>query len=108
MSDQKKNDWTPLAPDIAAWIGIPFWAMVFLAVAFLPWRALAVAFLIAIGLGIIGIVLLFLARLPLYRQKRFFVFGPKHLDAAHRKLYQAAYAFVWISVFLLLLLKLTR
>jgi hypothetical protein len=38
----------------------------------LPW--------IAGALGFIGAVLLFFARLPLYRQRRFFAFGPRQLD----------------------------
>jgi hypothetical protein len=48
--------------------------------------------------GVIGIVLLFLARLPLYRQRRFLTFGPRELDQSHRRLYWLAYLFVVVSM----------
>lgn len=51
----------------------------------------------------IGIVLLFLARLPLYRQRRFFAFGPKLLDESHRRLYRWAYRFICLGGLLMLL-----
>jgi len=51
-----------------------------------------------LGLGCFGIVLLFLARLPLYRQCKFLTFGPRELPAFHRKLYWLAYLFVVASV----------
>jgi hypothetical protein len=50
-----------------------------------------------------GVVLLFLARLPLYRQRRFFAFGPKLLDESHRRLYRWAYGFICLGGLLLLL-----
>ena len=52
--------------------------------------------------GVVGVVLLFLARLPLYRRGQFLVFGPRLLDAPHRRLYYWAYVFVAISLLLLL------
>src|SRR5687768_10146566 len=48
-----------------------------------------------------GIGLLFLARLPLYRQRRFFTFGSSALDAPHRRLYRWAYGFIVGGVVLL-------
>jgi hypothetical protein len=54
-----------------------------------------------LGIGSLGIVLLFFARLPLYRQRRFLTFGPRELPAFHRKLYWLAYLFVVASVLLL-------
>lgn len=62
----------------------------------------ATLFIVAMALGIIGVVLLFLARLPLYRQRRFFAFGPRHLTGIHKKLYYTAYAFIIPSVILLI------
>jgi len=62
---------------------------------------------VAVGLAIIGIVLLFIARLPLYRQRRFFTLGPGALDEPHRRIYRWAYRFIAASVLLLLLLYLT-
>ena len=55
-----------------------------------------------LGCGVIGIVLLFFARLPLYRQRRFWTVGPRELDRFHRKLYKLAYVFVVLSILLLL------
>ena len=60
------------------------------------WSSLAVATL--------GVVLLFFARLPLYRQRRFFTFGPGALPPGHRKLYNAAYAVIVPSVIFLAIL----
>jgi len=54
-----------------------------------------------LGLGLLGIILLFFARLPLYRQSRFWTFGPGALPAFHRKLYWLAYAVVIAAVLLL-------
>ncbi len=52
--------------------------------------------------GVVGLVFLFLARLPLYRQRQFFAVGPRLLDTTHRRLYWLAYGLVAVSVFLLL------
>jgi hypothetical protein len=60
----------------------------------------------ALALATIGTLLLFAARLPLYKQRRFFVFGPRELDEKHRQLYWRAYKFIGASVGLLLLLLL--
>ncbi len=57
---------------------------------------------VAIVIAAVGITMLFFARLPLYRQRKFLTFGPKELDARHRKLYWVAYCSIGISVYLLL------
>jgi hypothetical protein len=54
-----------------------------------------------LGIGSLGIVLLFSARFPLYRQRKFLTFGPRELPASHRKLYWLAYLFVVACVLLL-------
>lgn len=59
---------------------------------------------VALAFGTVGTVLLFLARLPLYRQQRFFTFGLHALDESHRRLYRWAYRFIGISLLLMLLL----
>src|SRR5437763_194788 len=56
---------------------------------------------VAVLAGALGVLLLFLARLPLYRQRQFFTFGPRLLGAAHRRLYWLSYCFVGVSVLLL-------
>jgi uncharacterized membrane protein YidH (DUF202 family) len=61
-------------------------------------------FLMALALAVIGIILLFLARLPLYRQRRFFTFGPKTLPTRNKRMYWVAYGFIGSSMFVMLLL----
>ena len=58
-------------------------------------------FWLGLTAGMIGIVLLFFARLPLYRQRRFWTFGPRELDNCHRRLYWLAYVVVLVSIGLL-------
>jgi len=53
--------------------------------------------------GISGSILLFFARMPLYKQRRFWTFGPCELPSLNRKLYWLAYLFVAASVLLLLI-----
>jgi hypothetical protein len=50
----------------------------------------------ALGVGFLGIVILLLARLPLYRQHRFWSFGPRHLPRKHRLFYWLAYATILV------------
>ena len=54
-----------------------------------------------LGFGFSGIVLLFFARFPLYRQGRFWTFGPGALSGFHRKIYWLAYIAVVIAILLL-------
>jgi len=63
---------------------------------------------VGVAAGVFGIVLLFLARLPLYRQRRFWTFGPRELDRFHRGLYWLAYLVVLVSIglFVIVWLKL--
>ncbi len=49
----------------------------------------------AAGLAAVG--LLFAARLPLYRRRCFWTFGPRRLDRMHRRLYWLAHALVVAS-----------
>ena len=58
----------------------------------------------AVALGAVGVVLLFFARLPLYQARRFRQIGPGGLDARHKRLYQWAWGFLGLSIFLLSLL----
>ena len=59
---------------------------------------------VAVAVALLGVVLLYYARLPLYRQGRFFNFGSHLLDAPHRRLYRVAYCFIFVAVFLLVIL----
>ncbi|HWB01943.1 MAG TPA: hypothetical protein VG796_02895 [Verrucomicrobiales bacterium] len=62
-------------------------------------------FLFASGVAIAGWIMLFVARLPLYRQRRFFAFGPAALDTKHRRLYWRAYKVIGCGAAILLLLN---
>jgi hypothetical protein len=104
----KKSDWY-VPPDWACLFGLWFVlpAEVILTSCLLPaLRQLKGAdavdvFYGGLALGCFGIVLLFLARLPLYRQRRFWTFGPSALPKLHRKLYWLACLLVGASVLLL-------
>lgn len=56
---------------------------------------------IGFALALVGVLLLCLARLPLYRQGCFLTFGRKDLDEPHRRLYLWAYRLIIPSVCLL-------
>jgi hypothetical protein len=53
---------------------------------------------VGLAAGAVGAVLLFFARLPLYRQRRFFAVGRRSLDPLHRRLYWIAYLCVGAGV----------
>lgn len=52
---------------------------------------------IAAAIGVAGSSLLFWARLPLYREHRFLKTGPRHLDQKHKRIYWAAWMFLFAS-----------
>lgn len=54
-----------------------------------------------LGAGVLGAILLFVFRRPLYQQRRFWTIGPMPLDRNHRRIYWLAYLFVAASVLLL-------
>jgi hypothetical protein len=54
-----------------------------------------------LGAGSLGTILLFAARLPLYKQRRFWTIGPMQLDRKHRRIYWLAYIFVAAGLLLL-------
>ncbi|MFA6544595.1 MAG: hypothetical protein WCS99_09240 [Limisphaerales bacterium] len=60
--------------------------------------------LLTFGLVLVGVLLLFFARLPLYRQRRFLTFGPGQLAGVHRRLYFAAYVCLGFGVVMMLAL----
>jgi hypothetical protein len=55
----------------------------------------------ALGFAVTGILLLFFARLPLYRQRKFWTVGPRALDLIHRRLYWTSYVFLVLGIGLL-------
>jgi hypothetical protein len=54
-----------------------------------------------LGTGETSTVLLFIAQLPLYKQRRFWTIGPTNLDRRHRRIYWLAYIFLAASLLLL-------
>jgi hypothetical protein len=103
------KDWAPLPPDMVA---LTFTPIIIIAVTLLTTNLLWLVlrggvlsvFLTAIATGVLGVALLLFARLPLYRRGQFFSFGPRMLDAPHRKLYWRAYGLVVLSVLLMVAL----
>lgn len=47
-----------------------------------------------LALSTAGLILLFIARLPLYREKRFFVWGARALPETSRRYYRWAYCLI--------------
>ena len=67
-------------------------------------RGNPVIFGVALLLAVVGVVLLFIARLPHYRQGKFWSFGPSALPEKNRKLYRIAYWFIGAGVIIMVLL----
>jgi len=109
-NDQEKKNGSHFPPDVGA-IGSFFFIMfaVLYATCGLSWakaRGDTTLFNLAVFLGGIGAVLMLIARMPLYRQRRFFTLGPSSLSGIYRKLYFTAYFFIVPSIVLLVLLLL--
>jgi len=101
-----KSDWA-FPMDMAAQVFIPIFSILAFLLAVPVYntsRGDPTLFIVAVVMGLIGTGLLFVARLPLYRQRKFFSIGPRELDARHRKLYKAAYFFIVPSIVLLVLM----
>lgn len=100
---KKSSNWY-VPPDLAMFLIIPSIAilasMLLPVLAYIQRAEILDLFYVALGLGGAGSILLFFARLPLYRQHRFWTFGPGELPGFHRKLYWFAYLFVITSVLL--------
>ncbi len=77
-------------PDLQAVLGIP----VLITLTFFSWllsvhgTTCICAAAASFGIGVLGAALLFLAKLPLYRQGRFFTFGIKVLPESSHTLYR--------------------
>jgi len=102
----KKSDWK-FPADLAVLSGLPVLVIAYLVGSFFSLidrlngvNAVAL-FWTGLGLGSLGVALLFFARLPLYRQRQFLTFGPKALPAFHRKLYWSAYLSILAGMLLL-------
>lgn len=66
-------------------------------------------FILSLALSCTGVVLLFFARLPLYRQRIFFTIGPAALPQTHKRIYRLAWSFIATAALIMLLMNvLTR
>jgi len=63
---------------------------------------------ISLGVAVVGVCLIFYAKVPLYRQRRFFTFGSGALPEGRRPFYHWGYRCVTFAVALLLCLVLSR
>ena len=113
MQDNKRklSDWY-IPPDILFIYGLTFIAVPIAVLVSMSLPLLSKAkgtgdatlLYVSLAIGTVGILLLFFARLPLYRERRFFTFGSRALDDHHKRLYRWAYRFIGICVFLLVCL----
>ena len=71
----------------------------------MPWIC---CYSIGLGAAAFGVALIFYAKLPLYRQRRFFTFGGRALPEGRRLFYRWGYRCVAFAVALLLCLLLSR
>jgi hypothetical protein len=111
--NKKGSDWR-LPEEVLGFLGSIFFLPVIAAIAVLSAMLLPSItslqrmditrlFWVGFAAGISGVILLFFARLPLYRQRRFWTFGPRELDRFHRRLYWSAYLVVLASIGLLVI-----
>jgi hypothetical protein len=106
MTKRNSNWYVP--PDLLGllglWVVMPCVAvlagLLLPAVARLKTADVRVLYGFGLGAGAIGAVLLFMARLPLYRQRRFLTVGPGQLDRKHRRIYWLAYIMLAASLLL--------
>ena len=104
--NKRDPDWCYVPPAALPFLVIPCIAvlagMLLPTVARLKTAEITTLYGIGLGLGALGALLLLFARFPLYRERRFWTAGPRQLDQKHRRLYWLAYAFVAVSLLLLL------
>ncbi len=88
------RDWMLLLPLGFGPVIVGLLMLVFLRVLAYSRENTSLLLLIAFASALIGIALLFIAKLPLYRQGRLFTFGSNALSRRHQSLYLAAYMFL--------------
>jgi hypothetical protein len=107
-----------LWPPADQWIGV--WGLLIIAVVGIvttcvldffmrltgmPWIC---CYFIGIGVAAVGVSLIFYAKLPLYRERRFFTFGPGALPEQRRPFYRWGYTCALLGALLLACLLLSR
>ena len=63
---------------------------------------------ISLAVAVVGVSLIFYAKIPLYRKRRFFTFGSGALPESRRPFYRWGYRCIILAVALLLYLLLSR
>ena len=104
--NKRDPDWCYVPPGAVPFLLIPFIAVLagvlLPVVARLKTTEVGTVYGIGVAAGIVGALLLPVARLPLYREQRFWTVGPRKLDRKHRCFYWSAYACIGSSLLLLL------
>jgi hypothetical protein len=97
-------------PDLFALSGIPLIPVMLLTSWLLSLRGWQwiIAYCCALLIAIIGAVYLFRAKLPLYRQHRFFTFGSRHLPASSIPLYRRGCRLSIAGILLAIVLLITQ
>ncbi|HEV7926390.1 MAG TPA: hypothetical protein VGR14_13600 [Verrucomicrobiae bacterium] len=101
---KRNSDWY-IPPDWS--FVLSFHSILLLTIIFIPLLPLLMnadvraLYAYGLGAGLIGFALLFAARLPLYKERRFWTIGPRQLDRKHRRVYWLAYTFSAVSLLLL-------
>jgi hypothetical protein len=97
-------------PGLLTFFLMPIWALVFSWVFMqlfnLSKPAWIAAYTIALAVSLVGVALLFKAKLPLYRRHRFFEFGSKSLPPSSVPYYRWAYRILIPSILFMGLLLL--
>src|ERR1035437_6958326 len=116
MKNRTCKDW--IWPPADQWIGV--WGLLTIAavgivttwvlnfftrLTGMPWIC---CYFIGTGVAALGASLIFYAKLPLYRQRRFFTFGPKALPKQRRPFYRWGYTCAFLGALLLACLLLSR
>jgi len=89
-SDQRDNSLWNFPADLLAVSGIPFVVVTVVSTSFMSMRGTAwiIAAAASLGLTLLGVAFLFYAKLPLYRQRRFFTFGLRAIPASRHVYYR--------------------
>jgi cell division protein FtsW (lipid II flippase) len=116
MKKQTFKEW--IWPPADQWVGI--WGVLLIAgvaivttwilnffkqLSGMPWIW---CYVIGIGVAALGAALIFYAKLPLYRQRRFLTFGPRALPEQRRPFYRWGYTCARLGALLLACLLLSK
>jgi hypothetical protein len=116
MQNRKRNEW--IWPPADQWITVwGFWVMAIIAiligqllsfVSALTSARWVSCYVIALVVAGVGVSLIFFAKLPLYRERRFFTFGSRALPEQRRPFYHWGYRCAAFAIALLVCLLSSR